>query len=36
LPVIHKRFQGVAPAPLGIWYNFIEWRVPKDWERLLG
>ncbi|MCE5194394.1 MAG: peptide-binding protein [Nitrospiraceae bacterium] len=34
LPVLHKRFKGVEKAPLGIWYDFIHWRVPKnkmDW-----
>ncbi len=30
LPVLHKRFEGVEKAPLGIWYDFIHWYVPKD------
>jgi peptide/nickel transport system substrate-binding protein len=30
LPVLHKRFKGVVKAPLGIWYDFIHWYVPKD------
>ncbi|TAN45665.1 MAG: peptide-binding protein [Nitrospirae bacterium] len=30
LPVLHKRFKGVAKAPLGIWYDFIRWHVPND------
>lgn len=30
LPVLHKRFKGVEKAPLGIWYNFIHWYVPKN------
>ena len=30
LPVVHKRFKGIKPAPLGIMYNFIKWYVPKD------
>ena len=30
LPVLNKRFKGVEKAPLGIWYNFIHWHVPKD------
>lgn len=30
LTALHKRFQGVKPAPAGIGYNFIEWWVPKD------
>jgi peptide/nickel transport system substrate-binding protein len=29
-PVVHKRFKGIKPAPLGITYNFIRWYVPKD------
>ncbi|HMK49599.1 MAG TPA: peptide-binding protein [Thermodesulfovibrionales bacterium] len=34
LPVLHKRFKEVRKAPLGIWYDFIHWHVPKnriDW-----
>jgi peptide/nickel transport system substrate-binding protein len=30
LPVIHKRFKGIEKAPLGIWHNFIKWRVPPE------
>ncbi|HTZ18522.1 MAG TPA: peptide-binding protein, partial [Dissulfurispiraceae bacterium] len=30
LPVLHKRFKGVEQAPIGIWYDFIHWYVPKD------
>ncbi|MEW6569905.1 MAG: peptide-binding protein [Nitrospirota bacterium] len=36
LPVLHKRFKGIEKAPIGIWYDFIHWRVPKnriDWYR---
>ncbi len=29
LPVFHKRFRGIEPAPIGIGYNFIKWYVPK-------
>jgi peptide/nickel transport system substrate-binding protein len=29
-PILHKRFKGVAVAPLGIMYNFREWRVPQN------
>jgi peptide/nickel transport system substrate-binding protein len=29
-PIVHKRFKGIEPAPLGIMYNFIKWYVPKD------
>lgn len=28
LPLIHKRFKGIEPAPAGITYNFIRWWVP--------
>ncbi len=30
LPVLHKRFKGVEKAPIGIWYDFIHWHVPKN------
>lgn len=30
LPVLHKRFKGIEKAPLGIWYDFIYWYVPKN------
>jgi peptide/nickel transport system substrate-binding protein len=30
LPVLHKRFKGVEQAPIGIWYDYIRWYVPKD------
>ncbi len=36
LPVLHKRFKGVEKAPIGIWYDFINWHVPKnknEWYR---
>jgi peptide/nickel transport system substrate-binding protein len=29
-PIIHNRFKGIEPAPLGITYNFIKWYVPKN------
>lgn len=29
-PIVHKRFKGIEPAPLGIFYNFREWRVPQN------
>ena len=35
LPIIHARFKGIEPAPLGIGYNFIKWYVPKDEQRLV-
>jgi peptide/nickel transport system substrate-binding protein len=30
LPILHKRFKGVKKEPLGIFYNFKDWYVPKD------
>jgi peptide/nickel transport system substrate-binding protein len=31
LPVLHKRFKGISPSPIGIWYNFpTDWYVPKN------
>ncbi|MCX7927476.1 MAG: peptide-binding protein [Candidatus Omnitrophica bacterium] len=30
---LHKRFQGVEPASIGIGYNFIDWWVPKKEQR---
>ncbi|HPT07597.1 MAG TPA: peptide-binding protein [Candidatus Omnitrophota bacterium] len=33
LSVLHKRFRGIKPAPIGIGYNFIEWWVPKEEQR---
>ncbi len=30
LPIINKRFKGVKKEPLGIWYNFKDWYVPKN------
>ncbi len=30
LPIVHQRFKGVKPSPIGLMYNFIEWKVPKD------
>ena len=35
LPVIHKRFTGIEPSPIGIWYNFKDWQVPSNWKSLL-
>lgn len=29
-PIVHKRFKGVEQAPLGIFYNFKDWYVPKN------
>ncbi|NQT89729.1 MAG: peptide-binding protein [Candidatus Omnitrophica bacterium] len=33
LPIVHKRFKNVKPAPAGIGYNFIRWYVPKDQQK---
>jgi len=35
LPIIHARFRGIEPAPIGIGYNFIKWYVPKAEQRLV-
>ncbi|HFB84122.1 peptide-binding protein [Thermosulfuriphilus ammonigenes] len=35
LPVIHRRFRGIEPAPAGISYNFIRWWVPKNEQKYL-
>ena len=35
LPMIHARFRGIHPAPLGIGYNFIKWYVPKEEQRFV-
>ena len=29
-PIVAKRFKGIEVAPLGIFYNFREWSVPKN------
>lgn len=33
LSVLHSRFQGIKPAPIGIGYNFIDWWVPKTQQK---
>ena len=33
LVIIHKRFRGIEPAPIGLEYNFIKWYVPKDEQK---
>lgn len=35
LPIIHNRFRGIEPAPLGIGYNFVRWYVPKGEQKLV-
>ncbi|HZR47572.1 MAG TPA: peptide-binding protein [Candidatus Manganitrophaceae bacterium] len=30
LPILHKRFKGVSPSPIGISYNLSEWKIPKN------
>lgn len=32
LVAIHKRVQGVTPAPAGLGYNSVDWWVPKPWH----
>lgn len=33
LTALHRRFQGVEPAPIGIGYNFIYWWVSKNRQK---
>jgi ABC-type dipeptide transport system, periplasmic component len=33
IPLVHNRFQGIAVAPAGIGYNFIDWWVPEARQR---
>ena len=33
LPIIHKRFKGLDPAPVGLGYNFIKWFVSLDEQK---
>ena len=30
LPIVHKRFKGVEPSPIGISYNLPQWTIPKN------
>ncbi len=30
LPIVHKRFKGVRPSPIGISYNLPEWKIPRN------
>ena len=32
-PIIHSRFKGIRPSPIGISYNQSKWYVPKDLQR---
>ena len=33
LPVMHKRFHGIKPAPAGIGYNSEHWYVPQELQK---
>ena len=33
LSIVHSRFQGIKPAPIGIRYNLIDWWVPRSQQR---
>jgi peptide/nickel transport system substrate-binding protein len=33
LSILHSRFRGIKPAPIGIGYNFIDWWVSKQDQR---
>lgn len=32
-PIIHARFKGIKPSPIGISYNLHKWFVPKNFQR---
>jgi peptide/nickel transport system substrate-binding protein len=32
-PVVHARFKGIKPSPIGISYNLYRWNVPKSLQR---
>ncbi len=36
LPIIHKRFKGIEPAPSGITHNFEKWYVPKNEQKYIA
>ncbi|NOX21160.1 MAG: peptide-binding protein [Nitrospirae bacterium] len=33
LPIVHKRFKGIRPTPIGISYNLHKWYVPRSLQR---
>ena len=33
LPIVHARFHGIEPAPIGIGYNIHRWYVPEEMQR---
>jgi peptide/nickel transport system substrate-binding protein len=33
LPIVHKRFKNIKPAPAGIGYNFTQWYVPEGQQK---
>jgi peptide/nickel transport system substrate-binding protein len=33
LPIVHSRFKGIKPAPIGISYNIHKWNVPENLQR---
>ncbi|OIO39677.1 MAG: peptide-binding protein [Candidatus Omnitrophica bacterium CG1_02_49_10] len=33
LPIVHARFKGIVPAPIGIGYDFIRWYVPVEQQK---
>jgi peptide/nickel transport system substrate-binding protein len=32
-PIVHARFRGIKPSPIGITYNLNKWYVPKELQR---
>ena len=33
LPIVHSRFHGIKPAPIGIGYNIHRWYVPQGLQK---
>ncbi len=33
LPIVHKRFKGIIPSPIGITYNLNKWFVPEKFQK---
>jgi peptide/nickel transport system substrate-binding protein len=33
LPIVHARFKGIKPSPIGIMYNLPKWYVPKKLQK---
>ncbi|MEW6587306.1 MAG: peptide-binding protein, partial [Nitrospirota bacterium] len=33
IPIVHARFKGIKPSPIGIGYNLPKWYVPKKLQK---